>query len=43
MLPEYLDGLASGLGENTGSGRFSLENLFDEEKMEKSLDILGKL
>ena len=41
MLPEYLDGLASGLDENADGVGSALENLFDEEKMEKSLDALG--
>lgn len=41
MLPEYLDGLASGFDENADSVGSALENLFDEEKMEKSLDALG--
>lgn len=40
MLPEYLDGLASGLDENADGVGSALENLFDEEKMEKSLDAL---
>lgn len=41
MLPEYLEGLASGLDENADGIESAIENLFDEEKMEKSLDSLG--
>jgi len=42
ILPSYLDGLASGLDENAGSIESALENLFDEEKLEKSLESLEK-
>lgn len=41
MLPEYLDGLASGLDENADGIGSAIENLFDEENIEKSLDALG--
>lgn len=41
MLPEYLNGFASELDENADGVGSALENLFDEEKMEKSLDALG--
>lgn len=41
ILPEYFDGLASGLDGNADGVSSALENLFNEERMEKSLDALG--
>ncbi|MDD6254292.1 MAG: hypothetical protein PUA96_09645 [Bacteroidales bacterium] len=40
MLPEYLDGFSSGLDDNADSLGSTLDNLFDEEKIERSLDAL---
>lgn len=41
VLPSYLEGLASGLGESSANLESSLESLFNDEKLEKSLDDLG--
>jgi len=41
LFNEYLDGFASGLSEKAEGVGSSLDNLFKDEKVEKSLDAIG--
>lgn len=41
LLPSYLDGLSDEIGEGTSDIESTLEDIFDEEKIEKSLERLG--
>lgn len=43
LLPSYLEGLSDEIGEGTSDIESTLENLFDEEKIEKSLEKIGSV